>query len=254
MIRKNRRWRVKRYDAVIFDLYGTLADIHTDESRPALWRSLAAFYASRGAVYSPAALRAAYLRRVEDRLSAVGGAWPEIDVTEVFSDLFAGAGIPPEPRWVEAAAGLFRRESTTHLRAYAGAAEVLSALRRSGRKVFLLSNAQRCFTMPELETLGLSHSFDGIYISSDYGVKKPDPRFFRTLLGREALEPQQCLMVGNDPVCDAAGAKEAGLDAWYVRSGLTPRDAPPPEDVPADYRQNGTDLRALCRAVLSDRR
>ena len=241
---------MRRYDAVIFDLYGTLVDIHTDESRPALWRSAASFYAARGAVYSPAVLRTSYLRLADGLLAAGDGAWPEIDVTEVFSGLFAEAGVTPESGWVRDAAELFRRESTTHLRAYAGAAEVLSALRRSGRKVFLLSNAQRCFTMPELTALGLSGSFDGIYISSDHGFKKPDPRFFGVLLEREKLAPGQCLMVGNDPVCDADGAKRAGLDVWYVRSGLTPRDAPPPEKVNADYRQDRTDLRALGRAIL----
>ena len=35
-------------------------------------------------------------------------------------------------------------------------------------------------------------------------------------------------MVGNDPVCDAAGAKAAGLAALYVRSNLSP-DGPPPD-------------------------
>ena len=32
------------YDNYIFDLYGTLVDIHTDESDTAIWEKLAMFY------------------------------------------------------------------------------------------------------------------------------------------------------------------------------------------------------------------
>ena len=240
-----------RCDAVIFDLYGTLIDIHTDESRPSLWRNMSGFYAEHGVFYAPEELRGGYLRLADRLLAEKSGPWPEIDVTEVFSALFAAAGAQPQEGAVSGAARLFRRESTTHLRAYAGAAELIARLRRSGRRVFLLSNAQRCFTVPELEAVGLADSFDGIYLSSDWGFQKPDRRFFDALLSRESLRPEQCLMVGNDPVCDAAGAKRVGMAVWYVRSGLTPRSAPPTREVPADFRQDGTDLRALGRAILS---
>ena len=33
------------YDTCIFDLYGTLVDIHTDEEQEELWERLALFYA-----------------------------------------------------------------------------------------------------------------------------------------------------------------------------------------------------------------
>lgn len=37
------------YDNYIFDLYGTLVDIHTDESDTAIWEKLAMFYGYYGA-------------------------------------------------------------------------------------------------------------------------------------------------------------------------------------------------------------
>ena len=242
---------MRRYDAVIFDLYGTLIDIHTDETRPALWGKMADFYARNGAGFTPVELQKEYRRLADHLLTEAGGLWPEIDLTDVFAALFSSAGAAPEPETVSTAAQLFRRYSTTHLRAYAGAAEILTKLRQDGHRVLLLSNAQRCFTVPELDTLELSGCFDGIYLSSDYGFQKPDPRFFEALLFSEGLRPDQCLMVGNDPVCDAAGARRAGMDVWYVHSGLTPEDAPSLSEVDADYRQAGTDLRALGRALLS---
>ena len=33
------------YETCIFDLYGTLVDIRTDEEKPGLWEKLALFYA-----------------------------------------------------------------------------------------------------------------------------------------------------------------------------------------------------------------
>ncbi len=54
------------YRTCIFDLYGTLVDIHTDENAPQVWEALAAHYSARGAVYRPKELRDAYFRAVAE--------------------------------------------------------------------------------------------------------------------------------------------------------------------------------------------
>ena len=41
------------YKNYIFDLYGTLVDIHTDEEQELLWEKLALFYGYYDAVYEP---------------------------------------------------------------------------------------------------------------------------------------------------------------------------------------------------------
>ena len=48
------------YQNYIFDLYGTLADIHTDENAPRLWDAMRAYYRKQGAPYRPEELRKAY--------------------------------------------------------------------------------------------------------------------------------------------------------------------------------------------------
>ena len=50
------------YETCIFDLYGTLVDIRTDEEKEELWERLALFYAYYGARYSPDELRCSYKR------------------------------------------------------------------------------------------------------------------------------------------------------------------------------------------------
>ena len=42
---------MKAYDNYIFDLYGTLADIHTEENDPLVWKKLALFYGYYDADY-----------------------------------------------------------------------------------------------------------------------------------------------------------------------------------------------------------
>ena len=54
------------YQNYIFDLYGTLADTHTNESKHYLWNKLSAFFSAYGAMYKPIELKKAYFRLVKE--------------------------------------------------------------------------------------------------------------------------------------------------------------------------------------------
>ena len=244
---------MKQYNCYLFDFYGTLADIHTDESKPSFWKAVAEYYTNHGAAYEWKTLRSAYraLCAAETaRLQAqTPGAKIEIDLLSVFRALYQQKGVAPDATLLADTAWFFRRRSTCHLRAYAGAGALLDALRAAGRRVILLSNAQSCFTRPELALLGLADRFDHIYISSEVGFQKPDPRFFAAPLLDLGLDPADCLMIGNDPTCDVDGAVGAGLDAVFLRSKLSPPGDPAAEPV---LVQEGMDLRVLKRSLLRD--
>ena len=122
------------------------------------------------------------------------------------------------------AAQLFRIASTEYLRLYPGVLEALAELRSRGYRLWLLSNAQRVFTAYELRSLGLGRQLDGICLSSDYGCRKPDVRFFRALMEERGLDVSRCLMIGNDRETDIAGAQAAGLATLYMHTNLTPPD------------------------------
>ena len=55
-----------RYQNYVFDLYGTLVDIHTDEEQQMLWEKMAMFYGYQGAFYTPAELHDAFYDMVHD--------------------------------------------------------------------------------------------------------------------------------------------------------------------------------------------
>ena len=114
---------------------------------------------------------------------------------------------------------------------YPGVPEMLQRLKDAGKKVFLLSNAQALFTAPEISLLGLTRYFDGILLSSDAGVKKPDPAFYEMLLKQYHLDPAECLMTGNDDIADCHGAASAGIASRYVATRQSPKiNGPLPEN------------------------
>lgn len=226
-----------KYQHCIFDLYGTLVDIRTDEDAPGLWTAMAACYREEGAAYGPEELRESYLRLVGEAESKgaplrwdAHEAHPEIQIELVFQRLFREKGVAAELSQAVQAGQRFRELSTEYIRLYDGAKELLSSLRERGCKLWLLSNAQAIFTRRELERLGLSDCFDGIYLSSDCGVKKPDHRFFDLLLQEQGILPELAVMIGNDGVCDIAGARSRGLASIYIRSNLSPTEPPPQAD------------------------
>ncbi|MCD8050805.1 MAG: HAD family hydrolase [Clostridiales bacterium] len=222
------------YQNYIFDLYGTLVDIHTDEWKDALWRDLCPVLAEHGASYQPEELRTAYhseVRRQEEALRrSAGFEEPEIDIGPVFRHLLAAKGGTATDREIAALAWTFRTLSTEKLWLFDGAEQLLRELKKRGKQVYLLSNAQALFTRPELTALSLAGYFDGILLSSEAGVKKPDPHFYRLLLERYHLRPEQSLMVGNDDLADCHGAAVAGLDSCYIFTEQSPiRQRPLPE-------------------------
>ena len=218
------------YTDLIFDLYGTLVDIHTEENAE-VWEKTALYFGYYGAHYSPRELEAAFTAQIKLRKAQAGQSYecfPDIPFQEIMADLFRSKGIEENADTLGIqAAQLFRIASTEYIRLYPKVLESLDLLRKKGYRLWLLSNAQEVFTRYELRHLGLTDAFDGVYISSCFGFRKPDVRFFRSLLEEQQLDPKQCLMIGNDRETDIAGAKAAGLDTFYMHTALTPDDQSP---------------------------
>ena len=215
----------KQYDYFLFDLYGTLVDIHTDEEKDALWEDLARELKRQGVTARPEQLREQYtqgVRELEARDRAARGPGAEIDLEPVFRGMLEAGGKPAPAERVRDFARFFRMASLEKLRLFPGAAELLIAIRGAGKHAYLLSNAQSLFTRPELDTLGLTELFDGILLSSEVGYKKPDPKFYRAMLEKYSLDPARTVMIGNDDEADCRGAAAVGLDSCYVSTEQSP--------------------------------
>ena len=223
----------QQYSNYVFDLYGTPVDIHTEENDPVLWQKLALFYGYYDAIYEPEELKQAYGALVKGKEAELKQtldgdarysheASPEIEITEVFRELYARKGVEADEALAVHTGQFFRVLSTEYVRTYPGTEAMLRGLRENGKKVYLLSNAQRIFTEYEMHVLGIAKYFDAILISSDYKTKKPDKRFFDVLMERYALNAKETLFIGNDSHTDIAGAQTVGLDTFYVHSNISP--------------------------------
>lgn len=241
------------YDVCIFDFYGTLADIHTDEEKEEVWFRLSQFYSYYQSFYQPFELKEEYERLTDKMIAGKRGirsdsheAYPEIRIEEVFQALFLKKGICADERLIRYTAQFFRILSTEYLRLYDGVSDMLSALKKDEKKIYLLSNAQRVFTEYEMNALQIASYFDEIYISSDFGYKKPDSRFFRKLMEDCQVSPEKSIMIGNDGICDIQGAKKVGLSTLYVRSNISPD-----EEIPeADYVLTQMDMGKIQKILL----
>ncbi|MCG0288222.1 HAD family hydrolase [Streptomyces sp. PSAA01] len=92
----------------------------------------------------------------------------------------------------------------------------LGALRESGLRVVLAGNQ----TLRAGELLReLRLPVDAVATSSEWGVAKPDPEFFRRVLELGGAAPGDTLYVGDYPAFDIRPAKAAGLRAAHIRRG-----------------------------------
>lgn len=242
------------YQTFIFDLYGTLVDIHTDEERQMVWEKLALFYGYYGAFYMADELRETYRMLTEEQQKNAlrkdsHESFPEIQIENVFCELFRRKGVEVSMEMSVYAGQFFRVLSTDYVRLYDGTKEMLEALKSSGGKLYLLSNAQRIFTEYEMKALDIFRFFDGIYISSDYACKKPDVRFFELLLEKEKINKETAIMIGNDGICDIQGAKDAGLATFYIHSNISLEESMPD----ADYVLDHMDQRLVKKILLDEK-
>ena len=231
-----------RYTDLVFDLYGTLVDIHTEEDER-VWEKTAFYFGFYGARYTGPELKAAFQSAMRAREAKAGQRYecfPDLPFEETMADLFRAKGVTENPEQLGInAAQLFRISSLDYIRLYPGALDALAKLRKAGFRLWLLSNAQAIFTAYELRLLGLGDQLDGIYLSSNYKCRKPDLRFYRALIDERGLDVEKTLMIGNDRQTDIAGAKAAGMATLYMHTALTPADQEPADAKKAIGKTDG---------------
>lgn len=215
------------YKNYIFDLYGTLIDIRTDEWQTALWKKLALLYGYHGASYTYRELGAQYGKLIENEKKRVHKRHPEytvidIKIDKIFRRLFTLKGVRPSKSQVLFIAEAFRCYSTKMLKLYDGVTDLLDTLKAKDKKIYLLSNAQLSFTIHELNMLGLLPYFDGVCISSEEECSKPDAHYFEILFNRYGLKKDESIMIGNDYLADIGGAVDFGIDSLYIHQAISP--------------------------------
>jgi len=103
-----------------------------------------------------------------------------------------------------------------------GAPAAVAALAGRGLALAVVSNTMRTpgrVLKTVLERTGLLAPFAALTFSDECGIRKPDPEIFLLTLRRLGIPPAEAVHVGDDPVLDVEGARDAGMRVVQVAPG-----------------------------------
>lgn len=101
----------------------------------------------------------------------------------------------------------------------AGAKEFCGYAREKGYRIFVLSNASSSFYQYFQRFAPLDY-FDGIVVSCDIHMIKPDVRIYQYLLDKYHLKPEKSFFIDDMPE-NVAGAKKAGIRGAVFHGDFT---------------------------------
>ena len=104
-----------------------------------------------------------------------------------------------------------------------GTVEILAELKRAGVPRYALSNWSAETVPPQRTRFPVLAWFDGIVLSGEEGVIKPDPRIFRILLDRYGIARDEAVFIDDNPA-NAAAADALGIHGIHFRSPAELRD------------------------------
>ena len=251
-----------QFDNYIFDLYGTLIDVHTEEHEPKLWKQMSRYLKENFNISIKAddlykEYIETYDQYVKELKTIVKSDHPEIRISWVWDDILwnhicspwsdcgpgteqnlrsAGIVLNPggrrrphmfgidnkadiAPQHIAKLCAFFRKTSTYHMCNYPQTHKMLKTLKENGKRIYLLSNAQRAFTQQEIGACRLKHFFDDIFISSDKLIMKPEPRYLQMLIDKHGLDKAKCVMIGNEIASDIKIADDMGMESILVTDG-----------------------------------
>jgi len=192
-----------RYDAVLFDLDGTLLNT-LDDLTAAVNHTLRSFGHSPRSTDEVRALVGNGVRKLIERVLPCGAADPDM----------------------EAALAEFKQYYTAHCneftRPYEGVPEAMAALREAGIELGVVSNKNDA----AVQSLVAAHFGSLVSIAvggSDAVPRKPAPDMPTLALQALKATPERTLYVGDSDV-DAQTAQNAGMDCMLVTWGFRERE------------------------------
>ncbi len=216
--------RSLEFDNYMFDLYGTLIDIRTDEHDIKNWIKWCDWLDKKGLKHEdPETMHEVFFERDLANRRAAKAEWgfdcPEIDVTPIYREMFIEYGNPAElftQEFLDEIGYAFRSATRDYMRLFPGVEDFLKDIRNQGKHAYILSNAQKSYTWPEICHFSLQDMVDDIMMSSDFRVMKPDRVFFNIMLDKHAMDRTKTVMIGDSRENDYQGALDAGINAIWL--------------------------------------
>ncbi len=198
-----------KYEAVIFDLFGTLVDnfgggsAYELESKGVL-AQLGNFTAEQ--------FRAMWIDKDIRRLRVTGG---HKTLAEHFRYVCDQFGSTPSEAAIERAVEIRISHYKDAFIPRPGTVETLAQIKSGGWKIGLITSCshEAPLLWPENP---MSEFFDATVFSCCEGTTKPDPLLYALACKRLDVEPGKCLYVGDGDGNELTGATEFGMDAVHI--------------------------------------
>jgi putative hydrolase of the HAD superfamily len=111
----------------------------------------------------------------------------------------------------------------------------LARLRETGWTIGIVTNGASDIQRAKLAATGLASLVDGVAVSGDIEVRKPDPKLFHLAAARCRTElSRSAWMTGDNPACDIGGGHQAGLRTIWLSGRPWPDGVPAPHHA-VDY-------------------
>ncbi len=101
------------------------------------------------------------------------------------------------------------------LRVLPGMEELLIRLKQKGFKLFITSNMDELHSA-QMAKVPVTRHFDGMLFSSEVKARKPSSAFFKAVLERFGVKPEECLFI-DDLAENVAGAAKCGIRGLVFR-------------------------------------
>ncbi len=201
-----------RIETVLLDMDGTILDLAFDNY---FWSELVPARYAQARGLEPAAARAELMPLFDAKRGSLDwyclDFWSDrlqLDISTLKSDVAERIGILP------------------------GAHAGLEALRASGRRLLLVTNAHPHSLAIKLEKTGIDVHFDATISTHEFGMPKEGPGFWTAFASRYAVNLQDSLLADDNlPILDVARQGGVGQVVWIRR---------PDSRTPAREHRTGT--------------
>jgi putative hydrolase of the HAD superfamily len=197
-----------KFDAVIFDLFGTLVDGFAASSAGYHEE----FSAALGVAHEPFMQ---HWRQITGSRTLGDFQTVEASIEHVCDRMGVSVTTKQMAKAVEIRLQLTRRALTPR----PDAVSTVAQLKRAGFKIGLLSNCSIEIPMVWPET-AFAELFDSTIFSSRERLKKPEPRIYNVVCDRLGVPPEACIYIADGENYELAAAADVGMHPVLIRNPL----------------------------------
>jgi len=207
-----------KYQAILFDLDGTLLPMNLDEFVQGYFGMLARRFPD----YDPQVFFAALWKGTRAMMTNDGSMTNEKRFWSVYSEAMGTAAQGTEDVFLD-----FYATDFDGAKVFTGenplAKRMVELARQRAERVILATNPMfpPCGVATRLRWVDLQPSdFDYVTTFDNSSYCKPSAAYYQAICQRFALDPAKCLMVGNDLLEDGVGASQIGMPVHIVTDCL----------------------------------